>query len=327
MNTFVININFLSADFVSRFNLFSLTWGAKAIIDRVMAEKMKRRGYVPPTKPMGEWTVEEVEAYRAASMASDDGQTPAFDFIEMYNKVDVPIAIDQAAKTFSINGTAFSFDGMICDIVINPDRSLSVRTIQKTPGQMINTPPSGAYLLGQLYYDRSNDELYIFVFRRFQYQHVFTPVVTAVDTTNVRTLELSMSALTEVLPQVERQLTKRWALPVSPDYSTSIEQTRGVPAEWLVLESATYLNVPTKPKVVKFFLSRFYTKFDYPFRLSDFIIVQQVGCSVAESPDGAMAVTVTGPGVLEVVPKNPSRIFLGEDVVRTSDLHLRLTVI
>ena len=145
--------------------------------------------------------------------------------------------------------------------------------------------------------------------------------------TNVHTRQLGVNLPSEVLPLVERLFSKRWAIERSPDYATSIVQTRGLlGSPWVVIEGATFLSVPSKPKVVKFFLSRFFEKFDYTFALVDFV-VRAEGCGVAAGADGSMEVTVNGPGSLEIIPKEASRIFLGEDVIRTSDLHLRLSVI
>lgn len=328
MDTFIINIDFVNADFASRQNLFALVWGGKAIIDRVADRKIKSKGFVFPANLYASWTEAEKQAYDAALRTANDGSAPAFDFLECYQQVPVEITVDQSAMTFKLNGGSdTSFNGRICNVLINHVGQLTVNSALKTPGQSAAEIPLGSYLVAQIFYDASDDELYVVTWRRFQNQTVFTPTVTCSTTANVRTRQLNVSSSNEVYPLVERLYSKRWAIERSADYSTSIVQTRGLlSSPWVVLDGATFLHVPSKPKVVKFFLSRFFEKFDYPFALADFV-VRAEGCSVAEGVDGSMAVTVTGPGSLELIPKDASRIFLGEDVIRTSDLHLCLSVI
>jgi len=330
MNIFYIRGDYVNADFASRHNLFALAWGGKAIVDRVIDRKVTSKGFVIPNKPHTQWTVEESLAYDAARRAANDGGAAPFDFLECYEQVTLAMTFDLAAKTFNVNGqSSTSFDDMICNVLLRADGSISIEAKGKVPRQSAFELPLGSYMIAQVFYDRSNDDLYVIVFRRFQNQKVYTPSAHFTDETNLHTADLVINQSAEVLPLVERLLTKRWAVQRSPNYSTSIVQTRGLlDSPWVVLEGATFLRVPSKPQTVKFFLSRFFEKFDYQFKLADFDVAQVFGTiAIAESPDGAMAVTITGPGVLEIVPKAASRIFLGEDVVRTSDLHLRLTVV
>lgn len=330
MNIFCIRGDYVNADFSSRHNLFALAWNGKTIVDRVVDRKVTSKGFVIPTKPHAQWTTEESLAYDAVRRVANDGGATPFDFIECYNQVALSMTFDMAAKTFNVNGqNTTTFDDMICNVLLRADGSISIETKSKIPRQSAFELPLGSYLIAQVFYDRSNDDLYVVLFRRFQNQTVYTPDAHFTDETNLHTANLAINQAAEVLPLVERLLSKRWAIQSSPNYSTSIVQTRGLlNSPWVVLEDATFLRVPIKPQTVKFAVSRFFDKFDYKFKLADFDIAQVFSTiTIAESPDGTMAVSITGPGVLELVPKAASRIFLGEDVVRTSDLHLRLTVV
>ena len=330
MNVFCIKGDYVDADFSSRHNLFALSSSGQSVVNRVIDRRIASKGYIFPDRPAALWTEAEIATYNAARLSANDGRAAPFDFIECFKQVAIAITVDLGAKTFKVYGASeTSFAGNICNILIANNGQVIVHSVAKMPGQSAAEVPLGTYLAAQIFYDSSDDELYVVTWRRFQYQTVFTPSVTFSNQANVLTRELSVDQSSGVQPLVERLFSKRWAVARSSEYTTSIVQTRGLlDSPWVVLEHATFLQVPKKPTVVKFFLSRFFEKFDYPFKLSDFSITHTIGAiAIAESPDGAMAVTVTGSGVLEVVPSESSRIFLGEDVIRTSDLHLRLMVV
>jgi hypothetical protein len=330
MLTFYIPADVIDSDYAGRVNLFALAGGGDQAVGRVIQKKMVAKGYVAPAGAMSGWTPDQVKAYQTAYASANDGSTLPFDFITTYPQLAVPIVVNNATKTFTVgSGSAQSFNGMVCDVLLNTDMTITTRSVPKTPGQVINGRPQGTVLLAQLHYDASNDKLFIVAFTRFVNQTVVTATATFSDpTSNVYSAPMKMSSPYELLPLLQRLFCKRWAILSSPSYVTNIQQSRGLPSnQYIVLEDATYLNVVDKTKPIPFYLSRMFSKFDYQFKLTDFTILSP-GLTVTIGADNSMNVTVLGPsgGTLEVIPKKDTRIFLSNDVIATSDLHLRLTV-